>query len=95
VGAEESARVPGVPWVFVSAGTQKSTDSKLYAWSARVRLVQRACLERDASICESATTWESLRFGSVGRRRVKTLRQDLDDLVNQFVAAWLAANPRR
>jgi len=92
---ETSAKEPGVPWLFASVALQKSQDSKNYVWSIRLELEQRACLERAPQICGSAATWSSHRFGSVGRRRVQTVRQDLMDAVNEFVAAYLAANPRR
>ena len=91
---EGSAKEPGVPWLFASLAVQKSQEGKIYAWSVRIDLEQRACLERDPKICGSVTTWSSSRFGSAGRRRVKTLRQDLLDAVDEFIAAYLAANPR-
>lgn len=91
---EDSAKEPGVPWLFASVALQKSTDSKAYAWSVRFELEQRACLERDPKVCGSAVTWSSHRFGSVGRRRVQTVQQDVLDTVNEFVAAYVAANPR-
>ena len=91
---ETSAQEPGVPWLFASVALQKSQDGKVYAWSVRLELEQRACLERDPKACGSAVTWSSHRFGSVGRRRVQTLHQDVMDSVNEFVAAYVAANPR-
>ncbi len=90
---EGSAKEPGVPWLYASLTLQKSQDSKIYAWSIRLDLEQRACLERDPKICGSVGTWSSHRFGSVGRRRVQTLHQDLLDAVNEFVAAYMTANP--
>lgn len=91
---EDSAKEPGVPWLFASVALQKSTDSKAYVWTVRFELEQRACLERDPNVCGSAVTWSSHRFGSVGRRRVQTVQQDVLDAVNEFVAAYVAANPR-
>jgi hypothetical protein len=61
----------------------------------QLQLQQRACLDRDKSICESVVSWDNRRLGSVGRRKVKTLTDDVNDLVNQFVAAWLTGNPKR
>jgi hypothetical protein len=72
----------------------KTDDTRGYAWLLRVYLQQRAALERDAAIVESVSTWEGQRFGSVGRRKVKTLHDDVLGLVDQFVTAWQAANPR-
>jgi len=95
VDAEGSRHVPGVPWLFLDITTMKADDSKGYAWLLRLRLSQRASLERDAKICESVVTWEFERFGSVGRRKVKTLRDDVADVVNQFVNAYREANSGR
>jgi len=92
---EASTKTPGVPWLFVEAIVVRSEDAKEYAWAVRVHLQQRACLERSPTICESVGSWETFRMGSVGRRRTRTLRQDLNDVVNQFVTAYLVANPRK
>lgn len=92
--SENSAKEPGVPWLFVSVSLQKSADGKAYVWSVRFEFEQRACLERDPQVCGSAATWRSYRFGSVGRRRVQTVQQDVLDAANEFVAAYVAANPR-
>jgi hypothetical protein len=89
---EASRRTPGVPWLFVEAIVVRSQDAKEYAWAVRVQLQQRACLERDPKICESVESWEGYRLGSVGRRRVQTLRQDVLEVVDQFIVAYLAAN---
>jgi len=92
---DASAHEPGVPWLFVETQVLKSANAKEYSWAMQLQLQQRACLDRDKSICESVATWDTRRLGSVGRRRVKTLTDDVNDLVNQFVAAWLAGNPKR
>ena len=88
----QSAKEPGVPWLIVSLGLQKSTDTKAYAWSIRVELEQRCCLERNTGMCESWPTWATARFGSVGTRRVKTLHEELGAAVDEFVAAYKTAN---
>ena len=95
VDVDQSAHEPGVPWLFFETQVLKSTDAKEYSWAMQVQLQQRACLDRNKSICESVATWDTRRLGSVGRRRVKTLNDDVNDLVNQFVAAWLGANPAK
>jgi hypothetical protein len=89
-----SAREPGVPWLFVNVGVQKSSDTKAYVWAMRVELEQRSCLQRDPNICESWPTWATARFGSASRRRMKTLNEDVGALVDEFVAAHRAANGR-
>jgi hypothetical protein len=92
VDAEGSRQVPGVPWLFLEMSTMKADDSKGYAWRLRLQLQQRAALERSPQIVESVITWESQRFGSVGRRRLKSLHDDVADIAGQFVTAWQAAN---
>jgi hypothetical protein len=92
---EASSRTPGVPWLFVFVTIVRSQDAKEYAWTIHLQLQQRTCLERDPTICESASTWETIRLGSVGRRRVKTLREDVIDLTSQFTNAWVSVNPSR
>lgn len=92
---EASTKTPGVPWLFVEATVVRSQDAKEYAWAVRVQLQQRACLERRSAVCESVGSWEAFRMGSVGRRRTRTLRQDVNDVVNQFVTAYLVSNPKK
>lgn len=94
LSVEESRSEPGVPWLFVTLGVQKATDTKAYAWSIRVELEQRACLERDPAQCRSWPTWSTGRFGSVTRRRVRTLDEDMAVVVDEFAAAWRTANGR-
>lgn len=91
---DASAHEPGVPWLFFDIQVLKSSDAKEYSWAMQAQLQQRACLDRDKSICESVATWDTRRLGSVGRRRVKTLTDDVNDLVHQFVGAWQAGNPK-
>ncbi len=92
---EASTKTPGVPGLCVEATVVRSQDAKEYSWAVRVQLQQRACLQRSPTICESVGSWEAFRMGSVGRRRTHTMRQDVNDVVNQFVAAYLVANPKK
>jgi hypothetical protein len=89
-----SSRTPGVPWLFLFVTVVRSQDAKEYAWTAQLELQQRACLERDPKLCESVATWKASRVGSVGRRRVKTLKEDVADLATQFVNSWVAVNAK-
>lgn len=94
LSVDESTREPGVPWLFVTIGVQKSTDTKAHAWSIRVELEQRACLERQPTQCQSWPTWGTGRFGSATKRRVKTIDEELSAVVDEFGAAWRGANGR-
>jgi hypothetical protein len=85
--------VPGVPWLWLTTGAVKSGNAHVYAWSTRLALRQRVCLERLPQECSTFTTWETSRFGAVGTRYLKNVREDVIGLVDEFVAAWKAAHP--
>jgi len=91
---EESRLAPGVPWLQLLVTVTPIEKKNLYAWSMRLVLLQRACMERDAKICESCATWEATRFGTVGSFQRKSIREDARALGVLFADAYWSVNTK-
>lgn len=89
---EEVRRTPGVPWLQVQIATFKTDKKNQYAWRLQLFMLQRACLERDAKICEWMRTWEATRSGTVGAYKQKSIREDLRAMAAEFATAYRTAN---
>jgi hypothetical protein len=86
---------PGQPWLSVEVEMGIRTESP-WTYSISVELHQSVILTRDPSIFFSdATTWSAGSFGSVPKAQVGTLRDDIKDIVDKFVNAYLAVNPKK
>jgi len=90
---EESSREPGVPWLAVYVTVLKSSDWRTRAFMIRIELEQRACLERNPAQCSSVVTWSSAQIGTVGRRKTKSVNEDVYAAVDEFLAAYHSAQP--
>ena len=85
----------GAPYLFVSVQTFKN-PAHVYAYSADVELRQLVTLVRDPSKSVLAPTWSATGIlGTVGPQKVGSVREDVRDLTDQFINAYLAANPKR
>jgi len=86
---------PGQPWLSVEVEMGIRTESP-WTYSISVELHQSVTLTRDPSISfPDAATWSAGAFGSVGRAKVGSLRDDIKDMIDKFINAYLAANPKK
>ena len=61
-----------------------------------VELRQRVTLIQNPSMRVLAPTWSAAGvIGTVGYQKLGSLREDVRDLTDQFINAYLAANPKR
>jgi hypothetical protein len=67
----------------------------VFSYRIDLGLWQLVRLVRDPSIASAAMTWSTSSGGIVGVRRLSTIREDVRDKVDQFINAYLAANPKR
>jgi hypothetical protein len=67
----------------------------LYAYSIRLELKQRVRLYRDPTVVTPAATWGTGSVGLVGKVRLTSVRDGVRDRLDQFINAYLAANPKR
>jgi hypothetical protein len=70
--------------------------SGIYAVAIRVELRQRAFLSRDPAISAYAGTWSRVSVITAPRERlVSYCHESLNNLVDEFLNAYLAQNPKR
>ena len=71
--------------------------SGVYAIALSLEIYQGVRLYRNPSIIESARTWSArAEVGTVGSQNLASfVREGLRDMTDQFINAYLAANPKR
>lgn len=69
-------------------------DTSLASASISVTLKEPVILPRQQAICVGASTWRRSCVVRVGAYRIKEIREDVKDLVSQFINDYLAANPK-
>ncbi len=88
-------RPPGSPYLYVNVNTYQSRVG-LYAFSVQAGLVQFVILERNRNITSQATTWEATgSVGAVGSEKLSEVRNAVRDMVDEFINAYLAVNPKQ
>jgi len=94
----ERLAAPGMPYLYLRVGTFKNikSDMGLYAFVINLELIQEVRLTRNPAITSLGATWQARGFvGTVGAENLHIVRDDVRDQVDQFLNAYLAANPKR
>jgi len=90
---EQSFSVPGSPYLYLAVNILK-TRSGLYAYAVALRLAQSVTLSRAPHVTVTGATWHSGAVGVVGGANLSQIRDAVRDVVDQFLNAYLAANPK-
>ena len=69
---------------------ERLDSKKRYVYAIRLNFRQPASLKRNPEARISAITWQT---ESVGLRRLALIREDLENVVNVFIEAYLSENP--
>jgi hypothetical protein len=94
-GIPISATGAGNPSLHISVNILQST-SAILPHVITIELRQTVFLTRDPSIIvPGAATWDVGVFGQVPKLNVRSLRDDVKDLVDRFINAYLAVNPQK
>ena len=92
---QEWLATAAAPYLYVNVQVIKN-PAHVYAFSADVELRQRVTLVRNPSTLILAPTWSATGIiGTAGSQRLASVREDVRDLTDQFINAYLAANPKR
>ena len=91
---EERLKTPGAPYLYLNAII--TTGSSLWGNSIAVSLVQDVSLGRDSSIQFQTETWSVKSGGGIisPERIAQTVRNGFNDMVDQFINAYLSVNQR-
>lgn len=93
-GQEEG--VPGRPLLRLQVAITPLDDLPLYNATVTLQLRQSACLTRNLIICETVTTWEDAGVThAVGVSRLASVQQDVRDMIDRFLDAYRAENPKQ
>ena len=95
--SETAETEPCNPYLYVNLMTTKSEvlyAFTSYLYSLQVSLYQDVGLAREPGTTVSAPTWQTRVLGSIPTAKVLELRKTLHDSVEQFLNAYLAANPK-
>ncbi|MEQ1947646.1 MAG: hypothetical protein ABL995_10685 [Bryobacteraceae bacterium] len=63
--------------------------------SVQVGVLQVVRLDRDASIFSYGETWGVYRIGRAQRSNLRSVRDTVNDMVDQFINAYLSVNPKK
>jgi hypothetical protein len=81
--------------LYVNVDTVKSDHGQTYAYNVLVEYMQQVMLARDPTASIFATTWETGGVGMIGANRLREVRQDVANYVDQFIAAYREQNPKQ
>ena len=98
VAFEQTGDTLGLPSLFVGvSAVPLKTLPGLYAISVTVDIFQPIALVRNPSTVAVGETWNAVGVcGAAGADHVEeTVRKAVRDLMDQFINAYLAANPKR
>jgi hypothetical protein len=92
---EESFKTPGEPHLYININVNiAKTESDIYPYSIDLLLIQKVSLLRDPKLTSYAITWSTGGVGSIGKPILNQLRENVEEMVEVFVKAYLAENPK-
>ena len=92
---EQALSSAGAVYLHVNVHTLKSTQGDLYAYDVHLEVHQPVRLIRDPTVAALAATWSVGSLGLAGAERLRSVRDIVRDQTDQFINAYLAANPKR
>jgi hypothetical protein len=81
--------------LYVNVDTVKGEHGQTYAYNVSVQYVQQVMLARDPKAPVYVPTWDTGGVGMIAAARLREVRQDVANYVDQFIKAYLDQNPKR
>jgi hypothetical protein len=81
--------------LYVNVDTVKGEHGQTYAYNVSVQYVQQVMLARDPKAPVYVPTWDTGGVGMIAAARLREVRQDVANYVDQFIKAYLEQNPKR
>ena len=96
LGENEALAAPGSPYLYLHVNTAKPQGGDIYAISIYLGLAQGVRLTRNPAIASMGTTWRARgTIGTAPANRLHQVRDAVRDNVDEFINAYLAANPKK
>jgi hypothetical protein len=80
--------------LYVNVDTATSDHGQTYAYNVVVQYLQQVVLARDPKAPIFATTWETGGVSMIAASRLREVRQDVANYVDQFIHAYREQNPK-
>ena|SRR5256885_1808734 len=84
------------PVLTVNVFVLRGSPQRFYAFSIAVEVQETVTLNRNPSVAVWTDTWRTpTTLGTVSVGQLRSVRDNVRDVVDQFINAYLAANPKR
>jgi hypothetical protein len=91
---DEQSKESGFPFLYLDARVFQPPSS-VWFFAIQIKLLQAVQLIRNPAIVAMASTWGEATEGAVGSRMPEKVRSTSKDLVDEFINAYLAVNPKK
>jgi hypothetical protein len=92
---EESLKTPGEPCLYINININiAKTESDVYPYSIDALFIQKVYLVRDPKQTAYAVTWSTGGVGSITKPIVSQLQNNVEDILDLFIKAYLSENPK-
>jgi hypothetical protein len=89
VTRQEGLKLPGMPELYVRV----TLTEHAAAASIEIQLQQNARLDRNGELAFGVVTWDTI--GLLSSPDSRFIRDNIKDLVDTFLNAWLSVNPKK
>ena len=92
---EECLMTPGEPYLYININVNTAkTGCDLYPYTIDALLIQKVSLLRNPEQTTYAVTWSTGGIGSIDKQILSQLRENVEELVEVFIKAFLSENPK-
>ncbi len=91
---DQAVKTPGMPFLYINVNTHES-EKYWYAYDIRIELQQLVSMEANPKVKTLAGTWSINMTGMVNIGTMDKLKEAVAVLVDRFIGAFRAANPKR
>jgi hypothetical protein len=93
---DECFATPGEPYLYVNISLNfRKGDPNIYSFSIDIGVIQNVTLDRNPKQKTYAATWSTGGVGSIEKELLSRLKGSVDDLLDLFIKAYLAVNPKK
>ncbi|MFQ5989008.1 MAG: hypothetical protein ACE5K9_03735 [Candidatus Methylomirabilales bacterium] len=91
---KESLLVPGTPFLYLNVTTRENPGR--HTFHLKLELMEKVRVERSPSLILYGRTWNGRgRLVTVGTGNLGSVRENVREMVDEFISEYLAANPRK